>query len=148
MKLNGIRLLVKDFDECFKFYTEKMGLKVTWGEQGGDYASFEVGLNADALSIFPSDFMAPVVGNADKPLPENSREKTALIFNVESVDKTYAELKSRGVEFITEPTDMTGWGIRTAHLRDTEGNLIELYSELPKDKWDKDLLEDMDKFEQ
>lgn len=147
MKLNGIRLLVKNFDESFKFYSEKMGLKVTWGELGGAYASFDVGGNPDSLAIFPSDFMAEAIGNSNLPLPENTREKTAIILNVDDVDKTYKELQLRGIEFINQPTDMTGWGSRTVHLRDNEGNLIELYSELPKDKWDEDLLEDMEKFE-
>jgi catechol 2,3-dioxygenase-like lactoylglutathione lyase family enzyme len=31
MELSNIRLLVKDFDTCFKFYSEQLGLKVTWG---------------------------------------------------------------------------------------------------------------------
>lgn len=146
MKLNGIRLLVKDFDECFRFYSEKLGLEVTWGEIGGQYASFKVSDN-EGLSIFPSDLMAPAVGNTDLSLPENSREKIAIILEVDDVDKTYKELSSRGVKFINEPTDMTGWGCRTVHLRDTEGNLIELYASLPLDKWDQDLLEDMKKFE-
>lgn len=29
MKINNIRLLVADFDNCFKFYSGKLGLKVT-----------------------------------------------------------------------------------------------------------------------
>jgi len=147
MKLSGIRLLVKDFDECFRFYSEKLGLKVTWGELGGAYASFDIGYGSDGLAIFPSDFMAEAIGNSNLSLPENDREKIAIILSVDNVDKAYEELQARGVAFINKPTDMTGWGMRTVHLRDSEGNLIELYSELSKDKWDKDLLDDMEKFE-
>lgn len=146
MKLNGIRLLVKDFDECFRFYSEKMGLKVTWGELGGEYASFEAG-QGEGIAIFPSDLMAPAVGNTDQSLPPaNYREKVCIPIEVEDVDKTYEELLARGVEFLNKPTDMGGWGMRTVHLRDTEGNLIELYAPLPIDKWDKDLQEEMEKY--
>jgi len=42
---------------------------------------------------------------------------------------------------------MTAWGIRVAHFRDPESNLIELYSELPKEKWDEDLIEDEKNFQ-
>ncbi|WP_029905940.1 VOC family protein [Prevotella sp. 10(H)] len=146
MKLNGIRLLVKDFDESFRFYSEKLGLKVIWGEIGGVYASFDVG-SGEGIAIFPSDIMAEAVGNKEQDLPANSREKIAIVLEVDDVDKKYEELSAKGVEFVNKPTDMTGWGMRTVHLRDTEGNLIELYTALPTDKWDEDLQEDMKKFE-
>jgi len=147
MKFGGVRLLVKDFDESFRFYSEKLGLKVTWGELGGQYASFDIGIGPDGLSIFPSDLMAEAVGNTELALPANSREKVAVILSVDSVDKSYEELSAKGVEFINKPTDMGGWGMRVVHFRDNEGNLIELFSELPKEKWDEDLQEEMKKYE-
>ncbi len=58
---------------------------------------------------------------------------------VDRVDETFEELSDKGIEFINEPTDMTGWGIRSVHFRDPENNLIEMWSELAKEKWDKDL---------
>jgi lactoylglutathione lyase len=124
-----LRLLVNDFDKCFRFYSEKLELKVVWGKVGDVYASFDNG-NGGEIGIFKSDLMAAAVGNADKLLPENCREKIAIILSVKSVDDEYARLKSNGVDFINEPVDMPGWGMRVVHLRDTEGNLIELYSEL------------------
>lgn len=147
MKLNGIRLLVKDFDESFKFYSEKLGLNVTWGKLGGQYASFDIGLGADGLSIFPTDLMAQAIGNTGLHLPVNNREQMAIILNVDSVDKSYEELLAKGVEFVNKPTDMGGWGIRTVHFRDNEGNLFELCSPLPIYKWDKDLLDEMKEYE-
>ena len=42
---------------------------------------------------------------------------------------------------------MTGWGIRTAHFRDPENNLIEICSDIAKEKWDEDLQEESDKYE-
>ena len=33
----------------------------------------------------------------------------------------------KGVEFAVGPTDRPDWYLRTAHFRDPEGNLIELY---------------------
>lgn len=149
MELNNIRLLVKDFDKCFRFYAEQVGLKVTWGKMGGDYASFDVGLasNEMGFSIFKSDLMASVIGNSDKSLPMNNREKIAIILKVNSVDETYKELMDKGVEFVNKPMDMAGWGDRVAHFRDPEGNLIELLAALDKSKWDKDLLDEAKEYE-
>ena len=91
MKLNYIRLLVSDFDKCFRFYSEKLGLKVTWGKIGGDYASFDIGIESHDMgfSIFKSDSMAKEIGNLDKTLPSNNREKTVIVLKVDNVDKTY-----------------------------------------------------------
>jgi lactoylglutathione lyase len=150
MELSNIRLLVKDFDNCFKFYSETLGLKVTWGKTGGDYASFDISLKSSemGLSIFKSDLMATAIGNSEKPLPQDNREKIAIILKVNNVDKTFQDLSGKGVSFINEPTDMTGWGIRAAHFRDPENNLIEIWSELAKEKWDKDLQDEAKEFGQ
>ncbi len=146
MEFNNIRLLVKNFDECFEFYAEKLGFKPTWGKPGGDYASFDIGIPS-GLSIFKSDLMAEALGNSDLKLPENCREKIMLNFKVDNVDKVYDSLTGKGVKFINQPKDMPGWGDRVVHLRDPDGNLIEIWSELAKEKWDKDLLEEAQNYE-
>ncbi|MFA8300745.1 MAG: VOC family protein [Hyphomicrobiales bacterium] len=140
MKIDGIRLLVNDFDKCFEFYSETLGLTASWGKKGEDYASFDIGLPS-CLSLFKSDLMAASIGNSDKSLPSDSREKFVITLRVDDIHKTYKEFSDRGAVFLTEPTDMPGWGITVAHLRDPEGNLIEILTELAMDKWDKDLQE-------
>lgn len=85
--------------------------------------------------------MADSIGNSNKQLPEDSREKTTTVIKVLDVDKTYAELGEKGVAFFKDPIDMTGWGMRVAHFRDPENNLVEIWSELAKEKWDNDLKE-------
>jgi predicted enzyme related to lactoylglutathione lyase len=119
------------------------------GKLGGDYASFDIGIEGNEMgfAIFKSDLMASAIGNSEKSLPVDNREKTAIILKVDSVDKTYNELKKKGIEFINEPMDMAGWGDRVVHFRDPEGNLLELISDLDKEKWDKDLLDEMKEYE-
>ena len=58
--------------------------------------------------------------------------KFAIIIEVDNVDKKFKELKNKYIKFITEPKDMEAWGIRVAHFRDPEKNLIEIFSNLPK----------------
>lgn len=138
MELNCIRIMVDDFDRCFRFYSEQLELNVTWGKVGGEYASFDLGMPS-GLSIFKSDLMAAALGNSEQSMPSQCRDKMAIIVKVDSVDKQYQRLSAKGVNFINTPSDMTGWGMRAVHLRDPENNLIELWSELPMEKWDKDL---------
>lgn len=130
MKFSNVRLLVKDYKKCFRFYTEQLGFEPLWGDENGCYASFKVADGIEGFSIFVSDFMAPAVGNADKVQPSGYREKSLICFQVENVDETYQKLLSKGISFINQPTDMPDWGMRTVHFRDPEENLIELYNPL------------------
>ena len=130
MKFSNVRLLVKDYKKCFKFYTEKLGLEPVWGNENGCYASFKVEEGIEGFALFVSDFMAPAVGNADKAQPSDCREKSVVVFQVENVDETYQSLMEKGISFINKPTDMPDWGMRTVHFRDPEENLIELYTPL------------------
>ncbi|MFX1255227.1 MAG: VOC family protein [Promethearchaeota archaeon] len=140
MILNEIRLLVQNFNECFRFYQNKMGLKWIWGEEGGDFASFRVG-EGITLTLYKRDLMAKAVKTEKLPKDQISQDKTALIFYVENLEKTVNELRNNGIEFVNEPHDRPDWGIRVVHFRDPEGNLIEINTPMPKDKWTKELRE-------
>ena len=145
MKFNNIRLLVNDFDKAFTFYKDTLGLKCTWGKLGDNFASFNIGIES-GLAIFKTELMSIAINNIDAEQNENLHDKIAIILQVDDINKTYTELQSRGVRFLTEPKDMTAWGIRVSHFRDQENNLIELFSELPKEKWDDHLVEDEKNF--
>ena len=130
MKFSNVRLLVKDYKKCFKFYTEKLGLEPTWGDEEGCYASFKVAEGIEGFAIFVSDFMAPAVGNTEKTQPEGYREKSMVSFEVENVDDAYQAFLAKGINFVNQPTDMPDWGMRVVHLRDPEENLIEFFTPL------------------
>ncbi len=130
MKLSNIRLLVKDYKKCFKFYTEQLGFEPLWGDENGCYASFKVADGIEGLAIFVSDYMASAIGNDEKTQPIGYREKLMVVFEVENVDDTYQALLEKGISFIDKPTDMPDWGMRVVHLRDPEENLIEFFTPL------------------
>lgn len=146
MKFNNVRLLVKDYTKCFKFYTEKMGLEPAWGDEKSGYASFKVADGIEGLAIFVSDWMAETIGNIDKQIPVECREKMMVVLNVDNVDKEYQRLKERGIQFFNEPHDMPGWGARVVHFYDPENNLIELFTPLSKENWSEDLMQEDKKF--
>ena len=131
MRFSNVRLLVKDFAGCFKFYTEQLGLEPAWGDENSGYASFKVADGIEGLALFVSDWMAPSAGNADKQQPVGMREKLMISFSVDNVDETFVALKAKGVTFISEPT---------------EENLIELFSPLAPEKFSQELIEEDQKF--
>ena len=130
MKLSNIRLLVNDFDKCFTFYNETLGLACSWGKAGDNYASFNIGIPS-GLAIFKAELMTVAINKPDAIKNETLQDKTAIIIEVENVDEVFEDLKSKGVNFLTAPIDMPAWGIRVTHFRDPENNLIELFSGLP-----------------
>jgi catechol 2,3-dioxygenase-like lactoylglutathione lyase family enzyme len=132
MKFSNIRLLVKDFDKCFTFYNNILGLECTWGKLGDNFASFNIGYPS-GLALFKAELMNIAINNADAKQNEILQDKIAIIIQVDNVNKTYNWLQGKGVTFLTEPKDMTAWGIRVTHFRDPENNLIELYSDLSKE---------------
>jgi lactoylglutathione lyase len=75
--------------------------------------------------------MSQAVGGGATAATRADPDPVCLIFSVENVDAAYAELQAQGVSFVTAPTDHPEWGLRTAHLRDPAGNLIELYEPRP-----------------
>lgn len=131
MKLSNIRLLVNNFEKSFHFYNETLGLNCTWGDKDNVYASFDIGMSS-GLAIFKSELMADTIGNNKSNSSDVSQDKFAIVIEVESVDETFEILQNKSIRFISQPKDMEAWGIRVAHLRDTEGNLIEIISNLPK----------------
>lgn len=140
MKLYSIRLLVRDFDASFRFYHHVMGLEVVWGEEGGRYAEFKTG-DRVALAIFKRDAMAVALDVKDPPSGVPAQDHTVLILEVDDLEETVATLRERGAHFVTEPTDYPAWTIRAAHLRDPDGNLIEVFTALPEERWTEEVRE-------
>ncbi len=128
MKLANTRLLVKDFKTSFRFYRDVIGLTPTFGGEDDVYADRDTG--GALLALFQSELMEAAVGADATPI--DGRDKAVLVFEVADVDGAVHKLQAKGVTFLTLPQDRPDWGIRTAHLRDPKGNLIEIYSPLAR----------------
>ncbi len=122
------RLLVSNFKASFNFYGNLLGLNVIWGDVGSEYAAFQTG--ETVITIFRQSHMAEITGKSHLPPKVNCQDRFALIFPVDDIDKTYLELKIQGVPVMTEPVEHKYWKMRTIHLRDPDGNLIEIFSKM------------------
>jgi lactoylglutathione lyase len=139
MRLSQTRLLVSDVGACFRFYRDVIGLRVTWGDEHSGYVSFATGAeDADddsLLALFDRAEMAAVL---DEEPQRGESERVVLVFEVRDVDAALSVLRDRGATVAAGAVDRPDWGIRTAHIRDPDGNLIELAQEMPMDAWSED----------
>lgn len=125
------RLLVTHFKECFHFYRDVMGFKPGFGTENDTYADFEVG--AVNISIFGKNEMSAVLGTTALPVRVPSQDSACFTFAVENVDVFCEHVREMGISLLTEPADHPDWGIRTAHFRDPDGNLIEINQPLKRE---------------
>lgn len=128
-KYEFTRLLVSNFKECFLFYRDMMGFSVGFGTEDDTYADFTVG--AVNISLFDKHEMSVTLNTAHLPESVDAQDKVCLVFAVENVDEACQQLRSKGVQLAVEPTNHADWGIRTAHFRDPDGNLIEINQPMP-----------------
>lgn len=125
MKLTTIRVLATRFEETVAFYRDVMGIPIR--ADAGVYVAFDA--EGFELGIYGRDMMAGIVGSMAKA-PTATNDGLLINLEVEDLEKTMTALNARGAAFETQPHDQPDWGMRVVHLRDPEGNLIELYERL------------------
>ncbi len=122
------RLLVRDFAGCYRFYRDVVGLEAVFGTEHDTYADFRTG--ATGISLFDAAEMAATIGTADLPPAAPARDAVCLVFGVADVDQAWEAMTAARGRGVVGPTDHPDWGIRTAHLRDPDGRLLEINSPL------------------
>lgn len=140
MRINNITLLVNDFDKAYAFYNDTLELTCTWGKPGENFASFSLG-NGSGIALFKAELMGMAIPDYQPKQASATGDHMMILIQVDRVDDSYAKWSQKGVVFIDTPQDMASWGIRVVHFRDTENNLFELYSEMPKEQWSEALQE-------
>ncbi|MCD9024702.1 VOC family protein [Cohnella silvisoli] len=125
MKLSQMRLLVEDFHKSVAFYRDVMEIPMGFSAEEMQFASFNTG--ETKIEIFSRQNMAEVINENNLPTGAEPQSKFLLAFAVDQVDEVCARLKDKGVVLLNEPHDRQAWNARVAHLRDPDGNVIELY---------------------
>jgi catechol 2,3-dioxygenase-like lactoylglutathione lyase family enzyme len=131
-QLTHVNVWVHDQEEALAFYTEKLGMElredVTVPELG-NFRWLSVGLPGQddialTLMAVPGP---PVLDEETRDMLKTLVAKGAaggLFFAADDVRATFEELKSRGVEFVQEPTEQP-YGV-DAGFRDPSGNQIRM----------------------
>ena len=107
-------IIVSDMARSVEFYADKLGIPLKF--QSPEWTEFDTGSTTLALH---GGGAPQSNGAADDG---KSRAGTCSIgFNVGDLEKTYLELKDKGINFIMPPTQRDSEGIRLAVCVDPDG---------------------------
>ena len=121
------RLLVADYPLSLRFYRDTLGLPVaqTIGEGEGVYC--ELGADGGRIALYAREMFAASV----LALPAPSRGDAMLIaLEVSDLDAVAAQLEGGGINIEAGITERREWALRTLHLRDPDGNLVEVFERI------------------
>jgi lactoylglutathione lyase len=105
-------IVVSDMQRSVEFYRDKLGIPLKF--QTPDWTEFDTG--ATTLALHGGGVASEVQGDQSKIAGTCS-----IGFNVEDVDKTYADLNGRGIHFIMPPTQREGENIKLTVCLDPDG---------------------------
>ena len=106
-------IVVSDMQRSVEFYRDKLGIPLKF--QSPDWTEFATGATTLALHG------GGVSGEPPKGDPSKIAGACSIGFNVDDVDKTYEELKTKGIRFVTPPTQRENEGIKLAVAIDPDG---------------------------
>lgn len=107
-------IIVSDMQRSVEFYRDKLGIPLKF--QTPEWTEFATG---------PTTLALHGGGTAREYQDTGDQSKAAgacsIGFNVDDVDRTYAELKAKGIPFVMPPTQREGEPIRLAVGLDPDG---------------------------
>ena len=119
-RIGQIFVNVHDLDRAIAFYRDVLGMKFL----------FQAPPN---MAFFDCDGIRLMLGVADRP--ELDHPASIIYYKVDDIERVYEVFKARGVEFIVKPhlvAPMPTYDLWLADFRDSEGNLLALMSEVPR----------------
>jgi Predicted enzyme related to lactoylglutathione lyase len=122
MELAQVRLLVSDFAACYRFYAEVLGLRPQSGATEGPYEKFSPFAGSAGIALQDRTMMAEVLGELGDVV---TGHRSLVVLRVDDLDTYCEQVVSRGAVLLHGPAPMTD-RMRVAHLKDPEGNLVEL----------------------
>jgi catechol 2,3-dioxygenase-like lactoylglutathione lyase family enzyme len=123
-----ITILTDNVPAMLRFYRDVLGFQVKSNQ--GKYVEFEN--EGVRFAICSRLIMKSVTGHSSY-----RQTKTGQTFELafpldtpEEVDRVYADILAKGAMAVKAPATMS-WGHRTAFFADPDGNIHELFAELP-----------------
>src|SRR5215467_641845 len=116
-QLDYTMIVVSDMQRSVEFYRDKLGIPLKF--ESPEWTEFATG--ATTLALHGGGVARQY---QDTGVQSKIAGACSIGFNVDDVDKTYEELKAKGVVFVMPPTQREGEGIKLAVGLDPDGLAI------------------------
>ena len=108
----GMNISSKDPEAMVKFYNEKLGIRILSNDLT-NYDGIEIGFRMDQPRIWIWD---------EAKWGKSNTGTVTFVFQCDDHDRTYQELKRKGVEL--DPPAVASWGGMELYVKDPDGNTI------------------------
>ncbi len=128
MRIDLITIVVDDVPKMVTFYRDVLGFQIKIDM--GNYVEFAN--EGVRFSICTRSVMYEATQHVTYKNPRSGQNfELAFPLNTpDEVDRAYAQIVAKGAVPVCPPADMP-WGQRAAFFADPEGNIHELFAELP-----------------
>jgi lactoylglutathione lyase len=113
-QLDYTMVIVSDMKRSVEFYRDKLGIPLKF--ESPEWTEFATG--STTLALHGGGVTREYQDTADQSKVAGT---CSIGFNVEDVDKTYEELKAKGITFVMPPMQREGEGIKLAVAIDPDG---------------------------
>ncbi len=129
MKLDMIGVITDNFQAMIQFYKTVLGMEVSLEME--HYVEFKTPGTRFAISTSEVMHQATGHGSYREKRAGQPLELAFLVDSPEEVDTQYQVIVDKGATPIKSPEDMP-WGQRAAFFADPDGNIHELFANLPE----------------
>jgi lactoylglutathione lyase len=126
-RIDVVVLFAADLERAKAFYRDTLRMQIKFEDEVSVGFDFDGTLLLLLNTAGAQDLLSKEAVAASHP----DGARSQLVSFVEDVDAIYADLTSKGVEFVRKPVDRQ-WGIRTAHFKDPDGNVWEIAQPVAK----------------
>lgn len=126
-RIDVVVLFVSDLERAKAFYQDTLGMAIKFEDEVSAGFDFDDTL----LLLLNLAGAQELLANEAVAVPHPTGASSQLVSFVEDVDAIYADLASKGVEFVRGPVNRE-WGLRTAHFKDPDGNIWEIAQPVAK----------------